>query len=385
MSDDDVAVLVGNGLSIAFNPALSLREITQEVLDRFEDEDENGSDVVVAMQEIAERALPGGATADHDFEVLVGAFGAERTTLSHLERLATLVKPTDQDLLEAIGVVAEFAEAIRDRGLSHVLEVIFERSQAERHRSRNLIAFTQSLTQDFTGRVTIGNLNYDTLLLSALLDVCQRELADLGHGYRTVKVTSSEDDETTDVPALRESANDFPSNRRVRLLHLHGSLTYWANRSTKVYAKLSTEFLREHDQWVAVRENRTNVRPVVVLANQRDKSEHVSEFPFSVAYEMFAEGLHNSNNWLIVGYSFRDVCVNDMLRLEFSERTANDKPDVLVVTFGDQPTRKEIERALGWGVEDGSSAHWLAINREGANGIQATEDWRNFVTNSTST
>jgi len=67
-AERNVAVLVGNGLSIAFNPELNLQRITEEVLQRIEKSE--GGDVVVAMKEIAERALPYGATSADDFEVL---------------------------------------------------------------------------------------------------------------------------------------------------------------------------------------------------------------------------------------------------------------------------------------------------------------------------
>ncbi|MGC0238308.1 SIR2 family protein [Arthrobacter sp. SD76] len=196
----------------------------------------------------------------------------------------------------------------------------------------------------------------------------------MGHGYKTCTITA--DDREMSVPALRTSTSDFP-NRRVRLLHLHGSLTYWSNMERTVFAKIDTANLAYFDQWGAVREGRTDVRPVVVLANQRDKSAHVTQFPFNVAYEAFEQGLQASSHWLVVGYSFRDICVNDMLRKEFSNRT--DKPTVLVVTYGDQPSDHEVERAFGWGAEDGDSSPWLTINRGGANDMKDSLDWQNFI------
>ncbi len=371
----NAAVLVGNGLSVAVNPRLNLRTITQELVDRIGSATSDGSDVVAAMKEIAERALPAGATSDDDFEILVGAFGAESRTLSYLQELASLVSPQDEDLRNAIQQVSEFAGQVRDEGLSHVLEVIFERSQGYSDGTAKLQAFVETITTAFDGKIAIGNLNYDTLLLSALLATLERnELADMGHGYKKCSITA--DGRKISVPALRTSASDFPPNR-VRLLHLHGSLTYWSNLERTVFAKIDTANLSSFDQWGAVRERSTNVRPVVVLANQRDKSAHVTEFPFSVAYEVFAAGLKASAHWLVVGYSFRDICVNDMLREEFSNRT--DKPTVLVVTYGDQPARHDVERAFGWGAEDGDSESWLTINRGGANDMKDSLDWKNFI------
>ena len=76
----NAAVLVGNGLSIAFNSELNLQSITQEVLRRIEEAE--GGDVVAAMQELAERAIPEGANSADDFEFLVGAFARKRAPLA---------------------------------------------------------------------------------------------------------------------------------------------------------------------------------------------------------------------------------------------------------------------------------------------------------------
>ncbi|MEZ2389068.1 hypothetical protein AB6813_05860 [bacterium RCC_150] len=117
--------------------------------------------------------------------------------------------------------------------------------------------------------------------------------------------------------------------------------------------------------WAGLREGRPKWRPAVVLANQRDKTHHVGRYPFKLAYEVFQKGLRDSDHWIVIGYSFRDACVNDILRNEFIRREV--KPKVLVSTFGHSPTMEEVERAFGWGAEDKDSSGWLNINREGAN------------------
>lgn len=376
----NVSVLVGNGLSIAFNPALNLQAITAEMMGRIKSASDDGDDVVTAMKEIAERALPEGVTSENDFEVLVGAFGAESRTLGYLERLANLTNPKDEALREAIQRVATFAEQVRDTGLSHVLQVIFENSHAYMDDSEHLHALVTAITTDFTGRVTINNLNYDTLLLSAVLTVCKLwEVADLGHGWKTVTITDADGKKVASVPRLRESKTDFADTQRVRLIHLHGSVTYWAGKGRTVFAKLSREHLEDLEQWQAVRDGTTELRPVVVLANQRDKSAHVEEFPFNVAYEVFEDSLADANHWLIVGYSFRDEPVNAKLQAEFKERALEEKPRVLVVTFGDELTVHQIERAFGWGKEDGSSVNWLTVVRSGANGVEEAPEWAHFT------
>lgn len=350
-----IAVLVGNGLSIAFNPALNLRAITTEMVELMRAASDDGSDVVTAMKEIAERALPAEVTSEDDFEILVGAFGAERRTMGYLERLAALTQPQDQGLQAAIQRVAAFAARVRDTGLSHVLQVIFENSHAYSDDAEHLHAFVSAIEGAFDGRVTFANLNYDTLLLSAVLTVCDlSQVVDLAHGARWVTVVDTDGNTVAHVPALRTSASEFPSSRRIRLLHLHGSITYWARKDGAMYAKLSREHLEDLEQWQAVRDDTTSLRPVVVLANQRDKSAHVQEYPFNLA-------------------------VNAKLRAEFNDRAREEKPRVLVVTHGDDLAAHDVERAFGWGQEDGSSVDWLTIVRAGADRVERTADWDDFI------
>lgn len=369
-----LAVLVGNGLSIAFNYDLNLQSITEEVLRRIERAD--GGDVVAAMKEIAERTLPDGATSAEDFEMLVGAFGAESRTLDLLRTLAELQDPADRKLRKAIKRVTRFAEQVRDAGISHVLEVIAERSHAYVDDAQDLHELVEAVTNSFDGRVVFGNLNYDTLLLAALLWTCKSELADMGHGYRSHRVTLGEG-ESRVAPALRRRRSDFPSEKRIQLLHLHGSITFWGTRDRRACVKLPRELVELEEPWRAMRERSTDIRPLVVLANQRDKADSVGQFPYDLAYSMFADGVQDADDWLIIGYSFRDRPINELLRTEFLDRKR--PPRVLVVTHGELPTRRTVERALGWGIDDGSSRRWLTINRAGANGLQDHEDWAAFT------
>jgi hypothetical protein len=92
---------------------------------------------------------------------------------------------------------------------------------------------------------------------------------------------------------------------------------------------------------------------------------------------MFERSITSSHHWLIVGYSFRDECVNDVLRAEFAERDV--KPEILVVTFGDQLELRTSERALGWGKKDGPSTSWLTVERTGAREMASSAEWMSFV------
>lgn len=365
----NLAVLVGNGLSVAFNPELALDAITAEVMRRLGADAGDDGDVVAAMQEIASRAVGEGQSTAENFEKLVGAFGYESRTLDYLHRLATLESPSNQELRDSIANVRDFATRVSDRGISHVLEVILERSRATGERAERLEALIRAMLHDFRGTVTVANLNYDTLLLATLMSKCDGEFADMADGGCTERIEVAPG-RFTDVPTLRTKLN-FPASRRIHLVPLHGSLTYWTDGTG--HWKLRVEEIRKLRMFASVRDGQSALRPAVVLATSRDKASHVEEAPFALAYSACSRSLEVSNHWLIIGYSFRDEPVNATLAEAFGER--NPKPRVHVVTYGDSPSEHTVMRALGWNIEDGSPDEWLTIDRDGALGAHNRDAW----------
>ncbi|MGZ0069456.1 hypothetical protein [Microbacterium arborescens] len=370
----NVAVLVGNGLSIAFNQNLLLPNITKQVRKRIMNSGDGGKKVVRAMRSLADATLPAGQNSHHDFERLVGAFGAESSTLKHLQALARVSHPDDHDLRKAIRKTTAFARELRDLGTGHVLEVVYENSRSSYTESEPLNELLRAIYRAFPGTISFGNLNYDTILLAALMAVDTRGFADLGHGWKRCRLG----DGKIAASQLRDTASDFPTLTQypVQLLHLHGSLTYWATQDGSQLGKLDRSDVQAHRLFKKLREGKTDLRPLVVLNRERQKIEDVEDQPFKLAYEMFERGLVRSDHWLIIGYSFRDVAVNDLLRREFIGR--EQKPKVLVVTQGKSPSREEITAALGWGAEDGESESWLRRNERGAYGMEQQKTWRWF-------
>lgn len=373
--DRDVAVLVGNGLSIAFNDKLMLSNITKQVRKRILNSGDGGRNVVAAMRELADAWLPPGETSNHDFERLVGAFGAEGRSLSHLQSLAELSYPDDRRLRRSFKRVIKFAQELRDVGTGHVLEVVHENSKSSYTDSEPLNDLLRAVYDAFPGRISFGNLNYDTILLAALLTVDTRGFADLGHGWKEWQMGR----EGIHAMQLRETASDFPTSTRfpVHLLHLHGSMTYWATQDGSQFGKFDRSTVEARQLFKKLRQGKTDLRPLVVLNRERQKIDDVQAHPFKLAYEMFNRGLVRADHWLIIGYSFRDVAVNDLLRREFTKREV--KPKVLVVTHGKAPSREEIEDALGWGAEDQDSKSWLRRNERGAYGMHTQPSWRWFT------
>ncbi|WP_459892370.1 SIR2 family protein, partial [Brevibacterium metallidurans] len=236
-----------------------------------------------------------------------------------------------------------------------------------------------------------SNLNYDTLLLAALMaekEENELRFVDLFDGREEHRLTVPLGFEDCLGHPLRGDKDHFFERTKVRLAHLHGSATYWQSDSTSC-VKLSREVIKDPAMWRSLRMHEHEYRPCVVLTNSRLKRAAIEQQPFDLAYTKFAEAVHRSSRWLVIGYSFRDEPVNDVLRSELHRRRKDDDlPQVLVVSHGKRPTRPSIELALGWTETDAhsesnrfaaSSDTWLKIDRDGAFGLQNREVWAEFV------
>lgn len=369
----NLAMLVGNGLSMAFSSKLNLGSISAELTGRLTAQYTGSDAVATAMQRVAKHHPTGDPATD--FEALVGAFGGQSDILGDLAVFAALTKNGDPATANAIRLVQDFVGEVQRRGIGHTLEIIMERTYSDWDRRQPLIEFFDLVLGAFEEHVTVANLNYDTLVLSALMEKYSDILSDMADGrYRGTLTFNGEKYPTTQ---LRSDANQFMplSRSRLRLLHLHGSLTYWLVNDS--YVKLNVNTLRGNPIWQTYRDYDTfNAHPVVVLANSFDKAQHVQQFPFSVSYEVSETDFKNADHWLIVGYSFKDDCVNDLLKRCWQAR--RDPPAILVATYGDALTEDAVEDAFDWDRGTAASNN-LAINRDGAFSLAGSADWSNFA------
>lgn len=368
-----LAMLVGNGLSMAFSDKLYLGAISAELTHRLTSQYTGGDAVATAMHRVANHRPTGDPAAD--FEALVGAFGGQSDILQDLAVFAALARNGDPLTANAIQVVQDFVGEVQRRGVGHTLEIIMERTYSDWDRKQPLIDFFDLVLSAFGEHITVANLNYDTLVLSALMEKYGDILSDMGDGrYRG---TFTFGGTKYPITHLRSSADQFMplSRARLRLLHLHGSLTYW--RVNDNYVKMNVGTLRGNPIWQTYRDYDTfNAQPLVVLANSFDKAQHVQQFPFDVAYEVSEIDFKDADHWLVVGYSFKDDCVNDLLRRCWEAR--RDAPAILVSTYGDALTEDAVEDAFGWD-RGTATMNSLAINRDGAFEMASSSEWVNFT------
>lgn len=371
----NLAMLIGNGLSIAFSPELLLSSISEEMTRRFTSVYSGSDAVATAMQNVAKH-VPESGDPEKDFEALIGAFGGQSDILDDLAVFADLTKNSDPEISDAIQKVRDFVSEVQRRGIGHTLEIIAERSYSDLDRRQPLVDYFEEVLEKFEKHVTVANLNYDTLVLSVLSERYSGILSDMANGRYdggTVGVGGVK----YPVKRLRATEAEFMSldQRRLRLLHLHGSLTFW-RFGVDSYRKLPVDAVRSNIWEVYRTEDTFSGQPLVILANQHEKTDYVTRYPYNLAYAVAETDFKNADNWLIVGYSFRDACVNSLLSQCWEAR--RDPPKILVVTNSDNLLSETIEAAFGWPPGSAGSNN-LAIDRGGAFGIAASGIWSDFA------
>lgn len=370
-----LAMLIGNGLSIAFSNELFLGSISQEMTARFTANYTSSSAVAKAMRKVAEHQPTG--DPETDFEVQIGAFGGQSDVLYDLAKFADLIRNSDPDIANAIQAVQDFVSEVQRRGIGHTLEIIAERSYADYSRRAPLETFFGGILSVFQHHVTVANLNYDTLVLAVLADRYGDILSDMADG-RFNAGTVTVDGIPFATKRLRPTKDVFMTldERRLRLLHLHGSLTYW-RFGPNDYRKLPVEAVRNPAIWTMYRNESTFAgRPQIVLANQHEKTEHVTRYPYNLAYELAEDDFKSASHWLLVGYSFRDICVNGLLRRCWEVR--KNPPAILVSTYGDGLEVQTVEDAFGW-AHGSAASNRLQIVRGGAFALAGSPELNAFA------
>lgn len=379
-SGRSVAVLVGNGLSVSCSEKLKLDNLTAEAYTALKTE--QGDEVSKALWELAE-AIEREEYNGNDFESVIGAL---EDVIGYLRSSESIVKTVAdqraQDPIDIGAVVAIYREAYLIAAC-HVLErarvASASKHELEEEHLREIVSELHSSNAEY---VTFFNLNYDTLLYRIMSDMLSDGFSfyDLANGRgKRIKIGK------LDFIPLRSSVKDLheiQADYRVGLIHLHGSLAFWRKGemdSSDVYKAQSVKDLDDDLWWKNVRGGAEDYYPAVVLSNVRNKSKHLGTQPFQLAYEFLEDQLTESKQWLIIGYSFRDEGVNQLLRRCFDFKwRSNDLPTVLVCDTN-AAIRTKVEEIFGWIPDiDGPSETWLSICFAGAKQLVGSAEWRSF-------
>ncbi len=281
----------GNGLSIGFDHRLTTAAITERVVASLGDE---YSDV---LHELAELGTPEDAdTAPVDvsrggFERLAGPVDRLADALVAMQRLFT--GPSTGRLFAGL---REASDALRQHYVRIVGTVlrevdaccVMEDADEERHASwREMNAFAAELVRL---RATTFTLNYDSLLMSAMLEQ-ERYVYD---GFRGGSLN---------VPLDRWN--------EPTLYQLHGSVA-WRREPDGLVYKPRLQAVRQErllEAWAAGTMDRG--LPAVILGDL--KTRYTEQYPFSLLYDELHRQLTTESLVVVGGYSFGDRPLNRAL------------------------------------------------------------------------
>lgn len=326
-----LVALVGNGTSVVYNGDLAIKPLTDGIVAAFSSL--AGTPAGNALAAFAQQVH---GEEREDFEGLLGPLDAITQALP----LLAGVSGPFQNVPWVAGPLGDASEALRRLhrlGLGIALDLIATRAQGQG--MDQLQAGPGALTGGLIaaadgGLVTIATLNYDGLLQAVLPD---EGVADLASGTGAGAVDLGDGTLLQSWP-LR-IVPDFPDERTIHLLHLHGSLG-WLRGSTSI-RKFRIDDLRAANVWARIANDELTLEPVVVLTDRKDQVPGTA--PFALGYKVFADRLSTTTDWCIAGYSFLDIPVNRALAdaAATRQRAGLPEPRVLVLGYGDVEALKE--------------------------------------------
>jgi hypothetical protein len=365
-----VVALVGNGLSIAYNPELSVPSLTLELLRRFDDADD---ELRAIAAEARESDTPG-------FEQLLGPFDAVSAMIRNLPgiRSGGGWVPKFDDL----GVALEAAREIHSRGTGLALSVIAERSQIQGD-FLPIDAFCSAIADlDNPSDLTIATLNYDGLLAAGFLQegiypdwTVRRTLytSDMGDGRTEEElVPDFAEGRSLRTWELRRIPDFMPE--RARLLNLHGSLGWLRHTDDpEDVRRFRIPDLRDTGFWTKHSRGETAWEPVVVLTSR--KTELTEEWPFLLCYSELRRALIEADRWLIAGYGFADDPVDRAFKSAVRARQRrNQESRVLAIGLG----RPRVIRAR-MRAKLGIPTDWITASGDGLPAAIDDDQWQEWA------
>ena len=365
-----IVALVGNGLSIAYNPALNVDSLTVELLDRFKRANDD-------LQAIA------GAVDEDDadsFEQLLGPFDAVSAMIRTLPGLRHGAGWAPG--FNALGTALVAAREIHMRGSGIALSIIAEESQNDGDFTA-IDTFCSAIAElDNPSELTIATLNYDGLLAAGFLQEFIQpgwavhrtlDICDMADGRTRCELTPDfADGQAIESWELRRIPDFMPD--RARLLNLHGSLGWLRNtEDPEEVRRFRIPDLREANFWPKHSRNETVWEPVVVLTSR--KTELTQEWPFQLCYSELIGALGEADRWLITGYGLSDEPVNRGFRRAVRTRKRQRQhARVLVIGTGDpEDLRAQASARLSIPIE------WITASGDGIPDAIDGDQWREWA------
>jgi hypothetical protein len=348
-----IACLIGNGLSISYNPRLRIPTLTSDLVAAIAAR--AGTESGRALYSFA-RTLRGRRA--RQFEELLGPIEAAALALGALQPLIPVAARAPSETRAHVRGASRFATNLHRFGLGTALELISQRAMGagdEAFEGR-IVPICRALAQlSRRRRIFVGTLNYDGLLhagfLRAQTEGIDFAFSDMAAGYDSARHLPAWGGQPADCWGIRTS-DDLDT--RVQLLNLHGSLGWLRDPHSRKVWKFELEDLRMLNNrgltyWEALRRGAARMLPTVVLTDI--KTSVVEGSPFELVYSIFEERLTRADRWLIAGCSLGDKPVVSVLKRALRRRLKRGlaAPRMLVISKGVTTVqlRQATRRTLG--------------------------------------
>jgi len=308
MIKENPIFLFGNGLSIALSPEFALRTITEKFIYSLDGEEKEFLEGI---------STPEGVLSFDDFERNFSMLEAALASLTRYRRFLDS-EVGDKFLirfaLDKPGLVEHerIIKGIYNKYVARILDLIRGNVRKDLIEEK-LAAFTRffSETLNNSSKGYVFTLNYDllveTILLETLgtnnfMDFCYPASSCQHFGFPKFDFNP------------RRSLEIFPEASKVELHHLHGSLSLFYDVARNRAFKYKSEDIGLGDIYRKISQEDLPILPAIITGG--GKSEKIVEYPFDWYYRSLKDLVDAGagSSLYIIGYSFRDEHINDLVK-----------------------------------------------------------------------
>ncbi|MFL0557355.1 SIR2 family protein [Paenibacillus barengoltzii] len=300
--------LFGNGLSIALSPEFALRNITTKFIEELDKSEKE------FLTQLCQRE--GGISFD-DFEAnFVALESALESVIKYNsfinsevgKMLLSSYNLPDPQLSRHIDII----ERIYRKYIVRILRIIHGNVRLEAI-ERKLSGFTSFFIDSLNSgqKGFVFTLNYDLLVETILLEK-------IGTYHFTDFCFPSGNLRGTNIPKFdfnpRRSEELYTeTQRKIELHHLHGSLSLFYDYYRNRVAKLKSEDIGYEEIYEKIYQENLPLIPAIITGG--GKSDKIVQYPFDFYYRALKDicDFGQANKLFVIGYSFRDEHINDLI------------------------------------------------------------------------
>jgi hypothetical protein len=336
--------LFGNGLSVALSSDFALRNITTRFIEELEDHER---DFLVQLS---------GGTDGISFDDFETNFTYLESAYESLVKYNAFIESevgksflSNFELNDPeLNNHKEIIQKIYRRYIARILEIIHGNvhlDAIERKLSGFTSFFIKTLRESSKGYVF--TLNYDLLVETILLEK-------LGTMYFTDFCFPANKLKDTDISKYdfnpkRNETYYTESQRQIELHHLHGSLSLFYDYIRNRASKLKSEDIGYEDIYKKIYDDDLPLIPAIITGG--GKSDKIVQYPFEFYYRALKDicDFGEASKLFIVGYSFRDEHINDLI-IRWTNGVKDYTKGLLIIDYKNTDEDKEVFKKFVRGV-----------------------------------